>query len=348
MNKINIALFGVGNCVGALAEGLTFYKNNNTKDGLLFETLGGYKVSDINIVCAFDITEAKVGKNLNEAIRVAPNNYNSLGISSIIDNCPVYRGTTLDGSPEHLSKYYIESKEPSVNIVDKLQFHNVDVAINLLPTGSIEATKYYGDICCEAGVAYINCTPSVYASNAQNWSKYESKNIPLIGDDIKSQVGSTIIHRALLNCIINRGGQIAKSSQTNIGGNMDFANFVFRADTKLKSKYGSLSQYVGDAMNHIGHHYDKTKEGYKKAIFEIEAAVFGNSKIKIETYLHSDDKPNAAGSIVDLIRIAKYEKDNKRGGLIEDACYYYIKSTEKKIDDYQAFLIIQNKWGNIL
>jgi myo-inositol-1-phosphate synthase len=345
MNKINVAIVGVGNCAGSLIEGINYYSKSKTQEGLLFPSLGGYCISDINIVCAFDISNSKVGKSIDKAIYAKPNNFVRLGNIKVKPSAMVYRGHTLDGNPEHLAKFVTESSEEPVNVIKTLLKHKVDIVVNLLPTGSVAATMFYGDAALKAGSAFINCIPTVYAQRREIESLFKSKKLPLLGDDIKSQVGSTIIHRALLNMLVDRGAKLTKSSQVNIGGNTDFANFVYRAETKLVSKYKSLQAFIPkETPSHIGHHYDQTKGPYKKTLFDIEASVFAGSPVKISVQLQSDDKPNSSGSIVDLIRIAMSEKVKRRGGIVKAACGYYMKSAPVPMLDKQAYALVIKNW----
>src|SRR3989344_5786270 len=346
MKKINVAIVGLGNCAGALVEGVEFYSKDNT-DGLLFPVLGGYKVSDINFVCAFDISKRKVNKTIGDAIYQYPNNFNRILTENVHSESPVYKGPTFDGNPDHLKKFFEEdTNTKDEDVVKILRGHSVDIVVNLLPTGSNEATHFYGMSALSAGCGFINCIPTIFAQDESIQKKFKENGVPLIGDDIKSQVGSTIIHRAILNMLCDRGAKITKSSQINIGGNTDFANFVYRAETKLISKYKSLKQYITYGVpNHIGHHYDVTKEGYKKTLFDVESKVFGGSKVKISVQLESDDKPNSAGSVIDLIRIASHEKEKGNGGCVYDACSYYNKSAPIQLKDSEAYERIKTRWG---
>lgn len=344
--KVRVAIAGLGNCAGSLIEGLNYYRQNKSTEGLLFPVLGGYSLDDIEIVCAFDISASKVGKTIDKAICEKPNNFYRIAGVNIPKMGPVLRGPTLDGNPEHLQKFVKESKEKNIEVAEVLKKYKADVLLNLLPTGSNEATEHYGLSSLEAGCAFINCIPTIFAQRADIADQFRKQKLPLIGDDIKSQVGSTILHRSVLNMLKNRGAKIIKSSQINIGGNTDFANFVYRAQTKLISKYKSLSLFIREGIpNHIGHHYDPTKGSFKKALFDIEATVFAGSKVKISIQLESDDKPNSAGSIIDLIRIAKSEKDNGKGGIIKEACAYYMKSAPYPTEDDEAYNLVSKIWA---
>lgn len=343
--KINVAIAGLGNCAGSLIEGLSYYQQNKSTEGLLFPVLGGYSLSNIKIVVAFDISANKVGRTISDAIYESPNNFCRIPNVEVSNAAPVLLGPTLDGNPEHLQKFVKESTEKSVDVADVLKKYEVDVLLNLLPTGSIEATEYYGMQALKAGCAFVNCIPTIFAQKSEIAEQFSKQKLPLIGDDIKGQAGSTMLHRSVLNMLKDRGAKIIKSSQINIGGNTDFANFIYRAETKLISKYKSLSLFIPEEVpNHIGHHYDPTKGSFKKALFDIEATVFAGSKIKISIQLENDDKPNSAGSIVDLIRIAKFEKDKGNGGVIKEACAYYMKSAPSPMEDDEAYNLVSKIW----
>lgn len=193
----------------------------------------------------------------------------------------------------------------------------------------------------------MNCIPTPLAQKLDFQERYAQRRLPLLGDDIKSQMGTTILHRALLGLFQMRGAALKKTSQINIGGNTDFANFVYRAETKLVSKRKSLASYVGNAEFHVGHHYDLTKGPLKSALIEIEAAVFGGSKVKVAVSLESDDKPNSAGSVVDLIRLAKGAQDRQIGGLIPEVCAFYMKSPPTEMEDSKALELILQNWTGV-
>ncbi len=345
-NNIRVAIAGLGNCASSLIEGIHYYRQNpGTETGLLFPILSGYSVRDIEVVAAFDISNLKVGKLVKEAIYQSPNNFVRIPGVQIDSRARVFRGPTLDGNPEHLARFVRESAEPPVDVVSVLETNRVQILLNMLPTGSLEATEFYSRAALEAGCAFINCTPTVLAQREDVQKLYRQEKLPLLGDDIKSQIGTTILHRALLHLLESRGATLHKTSQVNIGGNTDFANFVYRAESKLVSKRKSLRRYLTEETEfHVGHHYDPTKGPLKNAFIEIEAGVFGNSPVKISIKLESDDKPNSAGSVVDLIRIAKGAMDRRIGGYIPDACAFYFKSPPTPMDDLEALAMIRENW----
>jgi len=343
---IRVAIAGLGNCASSLIEGIHYYRQNpGLEAGLLFPTLCDYSVRDIEVVAAFDISSVKVGKLVKEAIYQSPNNFVRIPNVQVDGTARVFRGPTLDGNPEHLARFVSESAQQPVDVVSVLEDHHVDVLVNLLPTGSLEATEFYSQAALEAGCAFINCIPTVLAQRPDVQELYRQNHLPLLGDDIKSQIGTTILHRALLHLLESRGATLNRTSQVNIGGNTDFANFVYRAESKLVSKRKSLAHYLNENTDfHVGHHYDPTKGPLKNAFIEIEAAVFGGSPLKISIKLESDDKPNSAGSVVDLIRIAKGAMDRNLGGYIPDACAFYFKSPPAPMDDLQALEMVRKNW----
>jgi myo-inositol-1-phosphate synthase len=346
--QVKVAIAGLGNCASSLIEGIYHYRQHPEKDsGLLFPILAGYSVRDIEIVAAFDVSALKVGRPVSEAIYQQPNNFVRIGDVQVECSTLVQRGPTLDGNPEHLARFVDESASQPVDVVSVLKDSKADVLVNLLPTGSIQATEFYAQAALEAGCAFVNCIPTVLAQRAEIQEQFCQRQLPLLGDDIKSQIGTTILHRSLLHMLESRGATLNKTSQVNIGGNTDFANFVYRAETKLVSKRKSLSRYVGDSVEyHVGHHYDPTKGPLKNAIIEIEASVFGGSPVKISVKLESDDKPNSAGSVVDLIRVAKAALDKKMGGYIPEVCAFYFKSPPTGIDDLEALELVTKNWAS--
>jgi myo-inositol-1-phosphate synthase len=345
---IKVAVAGLGNCASSLIEGIFFYgQNPEIDDGLLFPTLYGYSVRDIEVVAAFDISSRKVGKPVCEAMYEAPNNFVRIPGVEVDNDSRVLRGPTLDGNPEHLARFVPESSEPVADVVSVLRENGAEILINLLPTGSLQATEFYAQAALAAGCAFINCIPTVLAQRPEIQKQFEQKQLPLLGDDIKSQIGTTILHRALLHLLESRGAVLNKTSQVNIGGNTDFANFVYRAESKLVSKRKSLARYLDEQTDfHVGHHYDPTKGPLKNAFIEIEAAVFGSSPVKISIKLESDDKPNSAGSVADLIRIARGALDQHLGGYIPDACAFYFKSPPTPMDDLEALELVRQNWAH--
>lgn len=346
--QIRLAIAGIGNCASSLIEGLNFYKQNPENDqGLLFPLIGGYSVRDIEVVAAFDISARKVNRPISEAIYQPPNNNVRIPGVSVNSSVIVQRGPTLDGNPPHLAEMVPESTAPVADVVRVLEESHAQVLVNLLPTGSIEATHFYAQAALEAGCAFINCIPTILAQQPETQEQFQRKGLPILGDDIKSQLGTTILHRSLLQMLQLRGAHLEKTSQVNIGGNTDFANFVYRAETKLVSKRKSLASYIEGSAMHVGHHYDITKGPLKNAYIEIEASVFGGSPVKISVKLESDDKPNSAGSVVDLIRLARIALDRGQGGIIPEVCAFYMKSPPVVMEEIEALELIEQNWNGV-
>ncbi|MEP7357354.1 MAG: hypothetical protein ABI847_08970 [Anaerolineales bacterium] len=225
--SIRLAIAGLGNCAASLIEGLAYYRQNPDDDaGLLFPTLAGYSVRDIEIVAAFDVSARKVGCPVEVAIYQPPNNF--VRLAGVNVDCPVLvsRGPTLDGNRPHLAKFVPESSAEPVEAAEVLKAAGAQVLVNVLPTGSIDASEYYSQAALAAGCAFVNCIPTVLAQRPEVQAAFCEAMLPLLGDDIKSQIGTTILHRAVLHMLESRGATLAKSSQVNIGGNTDFANFV--------------------------------------------------------------------------------------------------------------------------
>ena len=344
---IRLAVAGVGNCASSLIEGISFYRQHPEDErGLLFPSLGGYSVRDIDVVAAFDISGAKVGRPLCDAILQAPNNFVRIpGDIKVDEPIVVQRGPTLDGNPPHLALLVPESPAPPVDVATVLREQEADVLVNLLPTGSLEASAYYARAALEGGCAFVNCIPTVLAQKPEVQEQFRQKKLIVLGDDIKSQLGTTILHRTLLQMLQLRGAALVKTSQVNIGGNTDFANFVYRAETKLASKHKSMTGLLGNATFHVGHHYDLTKGPLKNAFIDIDATVFGGSPVRISVKLESDDKPNSAGSVVDLIRLAKAAMEGGSGGIIPEACAFYMKSSPVQMNEDVAFGLIKQNWA---
>ena len=345
---IRLAVAGIGNCASSLIEGIAYYRQHpDDQRGLLFPVLGGYSVHAIEVVAAFDIALGKVGRPLGEAILQPPNNFVRIPGHPRVDSPTVVeRGPSLDGNPPHLAVLVPESPAPPVDVAAVLRESRADVLVNLLPTGSLEASAHYARAALEAGCAFINCIPTLLAQRPEIQEQFRQKGLVVLGDDIKSQLGTTILHRTLLKMLHLRGAVLINTSQVNIGGNTDFANFVHRAETKLVSKRKSMTGLLGEAAFHVGHHYDPTKGPLKNAFIDIDATVFGGSPVKISVKLESDDKPNSAGSVVDLIRLAKAALDAGRAGIIPEACAFYMKSPPVDMDEDEALELIRRNWAN--
>ncbi len=315
-SKIKVAILGVGNCASALVQGLEYYKNDDMENGLISDVIGGYRVSDIEVVAAFDINKEKVGKDLSEAIFIEPNNTSKFSDVENL-NIEVKPGKTLDGVGKFV-KDIISVVDDSDNVVEVLKESNAEILVNLLPVGSEEAVKYYADCAIKAKVGFINCIPVFIARDKKWYKKFKDNKVALIGDDIKSQVGATIVHRALAQLFSDRGIELKNSYQLNVGGNMDFLNMLEedRLETKRTSKTSSVTSVAnkGKGINpdnvRIGpSDYVKWLEDRKKAFIRLEGEAFGGVPLNIEVQLEVWDSPNSAGVVIDAIRYMKFFTD---------------------------------------
>lgn len=346
--KIKIAIVGVGNCASSLVQGLTYYADTDGKTqipGLMHPTLAGYKISDIEVVAAFDVNETKVGKDLSEAIYAHPNNTKIFAkvekTGVIVQNVEV-----LDGIGEYLKDVVHPSSEPKPDPIKILQDVKADVLVSYLPVGSQKAVEYWADICLKAKVAMVNCIPVFIASDPEWSKKFTDAGVPIVGDDIKSQVGATIVHRTLTNLFLDRGMPIDHTYQLNVGGNTDFQNMLERG--RLKSKKISKTQSVTSQIKlhdaeiapddvHIGpSDYVPWLNDNKVAFIRIESHHFGDVPMHLELRLSVEDSPNSAGVVIDAIRCCKIALDNNIGGPLVEASSCFMKSPPKQFIDTEA------------
>ncbi len=350
MGKINVAIIGIGNCCSSLVQGVHFYKKAREVDfvpGLMHVNLGGYHISDINFVAAFDIDKNKVGKDLAEAIYVKPNNtYKFADVPK--SGVKVERGMTHDGLGKYLSQIIEKAPGPTADIVKILKDAKTDVVINYLPVGSEEATKWYVEQVLEAGCAFINCVP-VFIAREKYWQqRFEKKNLPIIGDDIKSQVGATIVHRVLTRVFMDRGVKLEKTYQLNFGGNTDFMNMLERErlESKKISKTGAVTSQLNYKMDpndiHVGpSDYVPWLEDRKFCHIRMEGRTFGDVPLNLECKLEVWDSPNSAGVVIDAIRCAKLALDNGIKGALVAPSSYFMKSPPVQYTDDQARRMVE-------
>jgi len=345
LDKIKVAIIGVGNCASALVQGVHFYRQAQEDDfvpGLMHVTLGGYHISDIEFVAAFDIDSNKVGKDLSEAIFTPPNNtYKFAEVPHM--EVPVSRGMTHDGLGKYLRQVITKAPGPTSNIVQILKETETDVVVNFLPVGSEMATKWYVEQILEAGCGFVNCVP-VFIARERYWQeRFEERNLPLIGDDIKSQVGATIVHRVLARLFRERGVRLERTSQLNVGGNMDFYNMLERArlESKKISKTNAVTSQldydIGEKNVHIGpSDYVPWLEDRKWAYIRLEGRSFGHVPLNIELKLEVYDSPNSAGVVIDAIRCCKLGLDRGLGGTLVAPSAYFMKSPPVQFTDDEA------------
>ena len=345
MGSVRVAIVGVGNCAASLVQGVHFYRDadpESTVPGLMHVRFGEYHVSDIEFVAAFDVDGKKVGLDLSEAIGASENN-----TIKICDVPPlgvtVQRGHTLDG----LGKYYrmtiTESDEEAVDVIQVLKDTRADVLISYLPVGSEEADKFYAQCAIDAKVAFVNALPVFIASDPVWAKKFEDAGVPIVGDDIKSQVGATITHRVMARLFEDRGVVLDRTYQLNVGGNMDFKNMLER--DRLESKKISKTQAVTSNMDHdlgarnvhIGpSDYVQWLDDRKWAYVRLEGRAFGEVPLNLEYKLEVWDSPNSAGIIIDALRAAKIAKDRGLGGPVLSASAYLMKSPPVQVEDTQG------------
>ncbi len=343
--KIRVAIIGVGNCASALVQGVEFYKDAAPDEfvpGLMHVELGGYHVRDIEFVAAFDVSEAKVGKCLSEAIFAAPNN--TYKFSPVpCNNVIVQRGHTGDGLGKYVGEVVTEAPGESVNIAQILRDSGAEVVISYLPVGSEAATRFYVEQVLEAGCGFINCVPVFIASNPQWAAKFEEKKLPIIGDDIKSQVGATITHRVLTNLFRERGVRLDRTYQLNFGGNTDFMNMLERE--RLESKKISKTNAVTSQLDyeisndnaHVGpSDYVPWLEDRKFCYIRMEGTTFGNVPLSCELKLEVWDSPNSAGVVIDAVRCIKLALDRGIGGPLIGPSSYQMKTPPQQFSDDEA------------
>ncbi|NPB03801.1 MAG: inositol-3-phosphate synthase [Thermotogae bacterium] len=344
-DKIRVAIIGVGNCASSLVQGVYFYRNAKPGDfipGIMHVDFGGYHISDIEFVAGIDIDARKVGKDLSEAIFAPPNNtYKFTDVPKL--NAKVYRGMTHDGIGKYLKDVIKRAPGPTDDIVKILKDLGVDVVVNFLPVGSEEATKWYVEQVLQAGAAFVNGIP-VFIATSEYWGKrFKDAGLPVIGDDIKSQVGATILHRTLVQLFIDRGVKLERTYQINFGGNTDFLNMLERErlHSKKISKTNavrSLLPYdIGDDNIHVGpSDYIPWLKDRKWAYIRMEGTTFGNVPLNVELKLEVWDSPNSAGVMIDAIRAAKIAKDNGLAGPIVEPSAYFMKTPPIQIPDWEA------------
>jgi len=343
--KVRVAIIGVGNCSSSLVQGVEYYKNAKETDfvpGLMHVNLGGYHIRDIEFSAAIDIDKNKVGKDLADAIFTKPNNtYKFSDVPKT--GIKVQRGMTHDGLGKYLSEIIEKAPGDCVDIVKLLRDTKTDVVINYLPVGSEEATKWYVEQILEAGCAFVNCIP-VFIAREKYWQgRFMDKGLPMIGDDIKSQVGATITHRVLTRLFRDRGVRLERTYQLNVGGNTDFLNMLERSrlESKKVSKTNSVTSQLdydlGADNVHIGpSDYVPWLSDRKWAFIRLEGRTFGDVPLNLEYKLEVWDSPNSAGVVIDAVRCAKLALDNGVSGSLTGPSSYFMKSPPTQFTDEEA------------
>ncbi len=354
MSKIRVAIIGVGNCASSLVQGVEYYKNAKDGDfipGLMHANLGGYRISDIEFSAAFDIDKNKVGKDLSEAIYTKPNNTKVFAKVPFL-GVKVHRGMTHDSLGKYLSKVITKASGKTDDVAGILKKTKTDVVINYLPVGSEEATKWYVEQILNAGCAFVNCIP-VFIAREEYWQKrFKDRGLPIIGDDIKSQVGATILHRVLTNLFLDRGMPVVHTYQLNTGGNTDFLNM--KEEERLVSKKISKTNAVVSQIQNRGLSIDKEnvhigpsdyvpwQKDNKICFLRIESKHFGDVPMNLECRLSVEDSPNSAGVVVDAIRLIKIALDNGISGVLLGPSAYLKKSPPVQYDDNVAQKMVED------
>jgi myo-inositol-1-phosphate synthase len=343
--SVRVAVVGVGNCASSLVQGVRFYKNRASDEeipGLMHSVLGGYGVGDIEFSAAFDVSAAKVGRDLGEAILAEPNNTIRFAEVPTLD-VPVLRGPTFDGIGKYLANIVEEAPGAPADVAAVLRESQTDVVVSYLPVGSQRATEWYAEQALEAGCAFVNCIPVFIASRKAWRDRFAKRGLPLIGDDIKSQFGATIVHRVLVNLLEERGVRLDRTYQLNIGGNSDFLNMLERKrlDSKKISKTQAVTSQLGRPLPadsvHVGPSDYVPWLGDRKVCYiRCEATTFGNVPLSFELKLDVWDSPNSAGVVIDAVRCAKLALDRGIGGALIGPCSAFMKSPPKQFTDHEA------------
>lgn len=359
MDKIKIAIIGVGNCVSSLIQGIHYYRDRSPEDaiGLMHYEINGYRPGDIEVVVAFDVDQRKVGCDVHEAIFAKPNCTTVFCSGLPKSGITVRMGKILDGVAGHMKDYpddhaFVLSDEPeptAAEIIKVLKESGAQILTNYLPVGSEDATRFYANCALEAGVAFVNNIPVFIASDVVWARRFANKNLPIIGDDIKSQMGATITHRILTDLFKKRGVKLERTYQLNTGGNTDFLNMLEqkRLATKKKSKTEAVqavaARRLEDENIHIGpSDYVPWQKDNKVCFIRMEGKLFGDVPMNLEMRLSVEDSPNSAGVAIDAIRCAKLALDRGQGGVLEAPSAYFCKHPARQFSDDEAFTMVED------
>lgn len=350
MAKIAVGIVGVGNCASSLLQGIEFYRTADFEAaqmhvGLMHYDVCGYGPSDIEVVCAFDVDRRKVGQTLDVAAMAPPNNTRPLHPKIPRSPVVVEMGPVLDGVADHMRDYppeqsFVVAERRPADVVRVLRQSGAEILINYLPVGSQQATEHYARACLEAGVSFINCIPAFIVSDPQWAAEFERRRIPVVGDDVKSQVGATILHRTLAKLFADRGVVLDRTYQLNTGGNTDFLNMLNRARTgsKRRSKTEAVQSVLPEPLPagniHIGpSDYVPWQRDNKVAFLRMEGRGFGNAPIELELRLSVEDSPNSAGCVIDAIRCCRVARDRGVGGPLYSVAAYLMKHPPQQLTD---------------
>ncbi|MDO8685141.1 MAG: myo-inositol-1-phosphate synthase [Clostridiales bacterium] len=338
--KIKAAIAGVGNCAQAIVHGIEYYRNNpDDGRGLMNVEIGGYKVTDIEIVAAFDINADKVGKDISEAIFAKPNRaYKYPGVEMKPYGVNVQMGPVFDGNPPHLNEFYTLSNEKPCNVTKVLKDTGAEMLLNFIPTESHDAARFYADVAVkEAKIGFVNGMPTLIVCDPEYQRIAVKNGVPLIGDDVKSQFGGTAIHRALVTLMYNRGVHLDKTYQLNYAGNTDFANLMARGKSKHKTKQEAVTSLMPYPVTmSTGFTYVELMKDRKTSFFWIDGSNFGNTPLHLEAKLEVEDSANFAGVMVDMVRYVRLALDRGISGVLDSACSFLTKHPPEQIPDMLA------------
>ena len=347
MKPIKVAVIGVGNCASSLVQGVAYYRSNNSSQGLIHDRIGGYGAGDVEFVLGVDVDARKVGKDIAEAIFAAPNNTAVFHPNVPATGAKVIMGHVSDGVAAHMTsvgeKGFIVASEPEATkegIIAAIKESGAEILINFLPVGSQDATEFYMECALEAGVAVVNCMPVFIASRPEWEARFRAKNIPIVGDDIKAQVGATIVHRVLSSLFAARGVTVERTYQLNTGGNTDFMNMLDRQrlgskkESKTEAVQAMLAQRLEDENIHVGpSDYGPWQKDNKLCFLRLEGLQWGNVPMELELRLSVEDSPNSAACVMDAIRCAKVALERGEGGALIGPSAYFCKHPPQQFND---------------
>jgi myo-inositol-1-phosphate synthase len=355
MKPIKVAMIGIGNCASSLVQGVEYYRQNNSAQGLIHDKIGGYGAGDVDFVLGIDVDARKVGKDIAEAIFSAPNNTKVFQQQVPATGAKVIMGKTLDGVADHMTgmgeKGFILADAPEADqarIVAAIKDSGAEVLINFLPVGSQTATEFYMECALEAEVAVVNCMPVFIASRPEWEKRFRDKNIPIVGDDIKAQVGATIVHRVLSSLFAARGVTVERTYQLNTGGNTDFMNMLDRQrlgskkESKTEAVQAMLAQRLADENIHVGpSDYVPWQKDNKLCFLRLEGLQWGNVPMELELRLSVEDSPNSAACVMDAIRCAKVALERGDGGALIGPSAYFCKHPPQQFNDDTAAQMVE-------
>jgi len=355
MKAIKVAVIGVGNCASSLVQGVAYYRQNNSSQGLIHDRIGGYGAGDVDFVLGIDVDARKVGKDISEAIFAAPNNTTVFMANVPATGAKVMMGKVLDGVAEHMTvagdKGFIVADAPEATqaqVVEALKASGAEVLLNFLPVGSEDATEFYMECALEAGVAVVNCMPVFIASRPEWERRFADKRIPIVGDDIKAQIGATIVHRVLSSLFGARGVNVEKTYQLNTGGNTDFMNMLDRQrlgskkTSKTEAVQAMLATRLEDENIHVGpSDYVPWQKDNKLCFLRLEGNQWGNVPMNLELRLSVEDSPNSAACAMDAIRCCKVALERGEGGALIGPSAYFCKHPPQQFNDDIAAQMVE-------